>query len=185
MGPMGYRIFMAIGFAVLAGCHSVSYLNPIGPGKTYSLSGQCPYPTRVLEVVAPGSNARIYISAFEADTKAREALVFVAVSDRPVHLNWMIRPNGTAQKQSHKVSFPDGLTIQVTATDGRTAHGALVTFSDGAGGTAAVILKYTLPAGSWQNFTVTFPAVTVDGQRVEIGTVKFEPGKEPIYGINC
>lgn len=56
---------------------------------------------------------------------------------------------------------------------------------DGAGGAAAVVLKYLLPAGRWDNFTVIFPAVTVDGQRVEIGTVTFEPAHAPIYGINC
>jgi hypothetical protein len=182
---MGYRIFMAMGFALLVGCSSVSYLNPIGPGKARTLTGQCPYPYRVLEVVVPESSAWIYVNAFEAHSKAKEATVFVAVSDQPIHLNWEIRPNGTAQKRSHQVSFPDGLAIQVTAADGRSAHGELVTVSDGAGGTAAVVLKYTLPEGNWENFSVTFPAVAVDGQRVEIGTVKFEPGQEPIYGINC
>jgi hypothetical protein len=185
MGPIGYRIFVALGLTSLVGCSSVSYLNPIGPGKAHTLTGLCPYPSRVLEVAVPGSDARIYIDAFEAHTRAAEALVFVAVSDRTIHFNWAIEPNRNLQKQPHTVSFPEGLAIQVNATDGRSAHGGFVTVSDGAGGVAAVVLKYTLPAGVWENFTATFPAITVDGRRVEIGAVKFEPGRATIHGINC
>jgi len=111
--------------------------------------------------------------------------VFLVVSDQPVHLYRLTRPNAIPQKRSHTVSFPDGVTIQATATDGRSVQGDLVTVSDGAGGTAAVVLKYTLPAGRWEHFTVTFPVVVVDSQGVQMGTVTFEPATAPIYGINC
>jgi len=185
MGPMGYRIVVAIGFALLVGCSSVGYLNPIGSGKARSMPGQCPFPLRVLEVVVPESTARIYVNAFEAHTLASEAAVFLVVSDQPVRRNWVTRTNEGLQKRAHTVSFPEGVAIRVTATDGRSVQGDLVTVSDGAGGTAAVVLKYTLPAGRWEHFTVTFPAVVVDSQQVQMGTVTFEPATAPIYGINC
>ena len=185
MGRIGSGIAVGIGFALLVGCSSVSYLNPNGAGKARTMPGQCPFPLRVLEVVVPGSTARIYVNAFEADRLASEAVVFLVVSEQPVRLNWVTRPNGDPQKHAHTVSFPEGVAIRVIATDGRSARGDLATQSDGEGGTAAVVLRFSLPAGLWENFTVTFPAVIVDRQRVEIGTVTFEPGHAPIYGINC
>jgi hypothetical protein len=45
-------------------------------------------------------------------------------------------------------------------------------------------LKFALPDRQWESFTVSFPTIYVDGQRMAIGNVSFKPGRVTVY-INC
>jgi hypothetical protein len=181
------RMALAVGLLALAGCESVSYLDPAGTGEARTVGGLCPYPYRVLDIPVPNNDTRIYVNAFGANEYAREATtIFLVVSDSRVWISHLVYANAPRQKHTHKVSFPEGMTIQVTAHDGQAVSGAFTTVSDGEGGTAAVILKFPFSSGrEVTRFSVDFPAVVVDGERVEIGRVDFTPARATIYGINC
>jgi hypothetical protein len=139
-------------------------LDPAGPGKAHTVGNPCPIPYRVLGVRVPNSSVRIYLNAFDVDWFGGQAAIFVVVSHSRVFFFNLDHSVAPQQKHTHEVSFLDGKRIQLTGPDGQSVSGELVTVSDGAGGTKAVML---------------------DGQRVSIGNVSFKPGTGTLYGINC
>jgi hypothetical protein len=179
------RSLVAAAVLALAGCQSEGYLDPAGPGEARTVGGICPVVYRVLDIPVPNSDARIYLNAFGKNEVAREAAIFLVVSDSGVFINNVWRGDPHPQRHVHKISFPDGMTLQVTFDDGRTVSGELATVSDGARGTTALILKLVLPDREVSRFSVVFPSVMVDGERVGIGRVDFKPARATIYGINC
>jgi hypothetical protein len=179
------RSLLAVGLLALAGCESVDYLDPAGPGKARTLGGLCPYPYRVLDIPVSNSDARIYVNAFGAQDHARGATIFLVVSDSRVFISDVVYANARRQKHVHKVFFPEGMSLQVTFEDGQALSGTFDTVSDGAGGTTSVILKFPFSDREVTRFSVVFPPVAVDGERVEIGHVDFKAARATIYGINC
>jgi len=184
------RRLLVVALFALAGCDSISYLDPSGPGKTHTIGGPCPIPYRVLDIPVPNSSARIYVNAFDVGPLREPPALFVVVSDSRVFISHLVYSDAPQQKHTHEVSFPDGKRIQLTGRDGQSVSGELVTVSDGAGGTKAAMFKFALPVkfalpdGQWESFTVSFPTIYVDGQRMAIGSVSFKPGRVTIY-INC
>lgn len=179
------RLSLVAVFLALCGCESVGYLDPSGPGEARTVGGLCPYPYRVLDIRVPNSDARIYVNAFGANEVAREPTIFLVVSDSPVFGYQLARSYAPAQKHAHRVSFPDGMAVQVTPDEGQAVSGTFTTVSDGGGGATAVILRFPLSSHEVNQLSVVFPTIVVDGQRVEIGRVNFNAARAVIHGINC
>ena len=179
------RTLLAVALFALVGCESYSYLDPVGPGKAHTVGNPCPIAYRVLDVRVPNSSARIYVNAFDVGWSGGPAALFMVVSDRPALISNLIHSVAPEQGHTHEVSFPDGKRIQLTAPNGQSVLGELVTVSDGAGGTKAVMLRFPLPDEKWESFSATFPTIVVDRQRITIGNVTFKPGTGTLYGVNC
>ncbi|HEV7442082.1 MAG TPA: hypothetical protein VGO18_05770, partial [Steroidobacteraceae bacterium] len=98
------RRLLGVGLLALAGCQTVGYLDPAGPGKTRTEGGLCPYPYRFLDIPVPNSDARIYVNAFGAHEYARGATIFLVVSDSRVYISHLVFAKAPRQIHPHKVS---------------------------------------------------------------------------------
>jgi len=89
-GMVMARRLLVVALFALAGCDSINYLDPSGPGKTHTIGGPCPIPYRVLDIPVPNSSARIYVNAFDVGPLREPPALFVVVSDSRVFISHLV-----------------------------------------------------------------------------------------------
>jgi hypothetical protein len=189
-GVVRPRLIAVLALLGLASCGmgiTARYLDPRGVGTTQTVGNPCPYTYRVMEIRSTKDpDLRISVSAFwKGEYQLKNTTLFVVVSDRGLFAPAVVRFVSRPLSHSRSIAFPSGTSVTIHDLQ---SGDTVATLSDAKNGSIIhdqLILTVPIANDFPDQFSVTFPDIEVDGEKMQLGTVMFTRTVETLYFSAC